>query len=189
MLPGMGRTLPWLVAALALVGTVYGLHVQGRPWLCTCGYLLAWSGEPSSSDTSQHLSDPYSFTHVLHGFAFYAILAWTAASLPPSWRLSIAVALEGIWEIVENSDFVIRRYREGTAALGYEGDAIVNSLGDMAACGLGFALAYRLGARRTLAVFVATEVVLLAWIRDSLLLNVLMLVYPIEAIKAWQSGL
>ena len=189
MLAGVRRTLPLLVAIVALVGTAYGLHVQGRPWSCTCGYPLVWSGDPSSSDTSQHLFDPYSFTHVLHGFAFYGALALTATRLPVSGRFSIAVALEGVWETVENSDFVIRRYREGTAALGYEGDAIVNSLGDMTACGLGFLLAYRLGARRTLALFVATEVVLILWIRDSLLLNVLMLVYPIDAIKAWQMGL
>ena len=189
MLPGMRRTLPLLVVALVLIGTAYGLHVQGRPWFCSCGYLLAWSGDPSSPDTSQHLLDPYSFTHVLHGFAFYGILSWVAASLAPPLRLALAVALEGVWEIVENSDFVIRRYREGTAALGYEGDAIVNSLGDMAACGFGFVLAYHLGARRTLVLFAATEVVLLAWIRDSLLLNVLMLIYPVEAIKAWQMGL
>ena len=189
MLAGMRRKLPLLVAVVALAGTAYGLHVQGRPWLCTCGYLLVWSGDPASSDTSQHLLDPYSFTHVLHGFAFYGLLAWTTARLPVSWRLSLAVALEGVWETVENSDFVIRRYREGTAALGYEGDAIVNSLGDMVACGLGFVLAYHLGARNTLALFAATEVVLILWIRDSLLLNVLMLVYPVEAIKDWQMGL
>ena len=181
--------LPLLAAVVVLVGAVYGLHAQGRPWLCSCGYLLVWSGEPSSSDTSQHLLDPYSFTHVLHGFVLYGLLARVAAPLPTSWRLQIAVSIEALWELVENSDFVIRRDREGTAALGYDGDAIVNSLGDMAVCVLGFVLAYHFGARWTLALFVATEVVLIAWIRDSLLLNVLMLIYPIDAIKAWQMGL
>ncbi|WP_166396959.1 DUF2585 family protein [Rubrobacter marinus] len=181
--------MPWLVAAAAVAGTVYGLQSQGRLWWCSCGYLLPWSGEPASSDTSQHLSDPYSLTHVLHGFVFYGLLAPLAGSLALSWRLSLAVALEGVWEIVENSEYVIRRYREGTAALGYEGDAIVNSLGDMAACALGFVLAYHLGARRTLALFLVMEVVLIAWIRDSLLLNVLMLIYPVEAIRTWQMGL
>ena len=156
--------------------------------MCSCGYLLAWSGEPASSDTSQHLLDPYSFTHVLHGFVLYAVLAWTATSLPLAWRLGVAVFVEAVWELVENSDFVVRRYREGTAALGYGGDAVVNSFGDLAACGLGFVLAYHLGARRTLAVFAATEAVLLLWIRDSLLLNVLMLIHPVEEIKAWQMG-
>ena len=181
--------MPWLVTAFVLVGTAYGLQSQGRAWWCSCGYFLLWSGEPASSDTSQHLLAPYSFTPVLHGGVLSGLLAPFAALLAPSWRLSLAVALEGVWEIVENSEFVIRRYREGTAALGYEGDAIINALGDMAVCGLGFVLAYHLGARWTLTLFLATEVVLIAWIRDSLLLNVLMLIYPIEAIKAWQMGL
>lgn len=189
MLPGMRRTLELLVVAVVVVGIAYGLHAQGRPWFCSCGYFLPWAGSPSSPDTSQHLLDPYSFTHVLHGFVFYGLLVLVAASLPLSWRLALAVALEGLWEIVENSDLVIRRYREGTAALGYEGDAIVNSLGDMAACGLGFVLAYHLGARWALALFVLMEIVLVAWIRDSLLLNVLMLIYSVDAIKAWQVGL
>lgn len=179
---------PLLVVSVVLVGTAYGLHAQGRPWFCSCGYFLPWSGDPSSSDTSQHLLDPYSFTHLLHGFMFYGLLVWVATPLPLSWRLTLAVALEGLWEIVENSDYVIQRYREGTAALGYEGDAIVNSLGDMTACGVGFVLAYHLGARRTLALFVVTEVVLVLWIRDSLLLNILMLIYPVDAIRAWQMG-
>ncbi|MDP9455298.1 MAG: DUF2585 domain-containing protein [Actinomycetota bacterium] len=185
----MRRTLPWLVSAIVVVGTAYGLQSQGRAWWCSCGYFLLWSGEPASSDTSQHLLDPYSPTHVLHGFVLCGLLAWVGASLPPSWRLQVAVAIEALWELVENSEFVIRRYREGTAALGYEGDAIVNSLGDLAVCGLGFLLAYHLGARRAIALFLLTEVVLLAWIRDSLLLNVLMLMYPIDAIKEWQMGL
>ena len=189
MLSGVRRTSPWLVCAVVVVGAVYGLQSQGRAWWCSCGYFLVWSGEPASSDTSQHLLDPYSFTHVLHGFVLCGLLAWIAAPLSPSWRLQVAVAIEALWEIVENSDFVIRRYREGTAALGYEGDAIVNSLGDLAVCGLGFVLAYRLGGRRAFALFVLMEVVLLTWIRDSLLLNVLMLIYPVEAIKAWQMGL
>lgn len=189
MLPGMRKTLPLFIVALVLVLASYGLHTQGRPWFCTCGYVLPWSGSPSSSDTSQHLFDPYSFTHVLHGFVFFGLVAPLAAFLALPWKLSVALALEGLWEIVENSDFVIGRYRDGTAALGYEGDAIINSLGDMAACGLGFMLAYYLGGRRTLALFVAMEVVLALWIRDGLLLNVLMLAYPIDAVRAWQMGL
>lgn len=189
MLPGTGRTLPLLVAVCAVAGAMYGLQAQGRPWWCSCGYLLVWSRDPWSPDTSQHLFGPYGFTHVLHGFVFFGLFAWVAAPIPASCRLPLAVALEGAWEIVENSDLVIRRYREGTAALGYEGNTVVNSLGDMAVCGLGFALAYRPGAWRTLALFVATEMMLAARIRDSLLLNVLMLAYPIDAVKTWQMGL
>jgi hypothetical protein len=125
---------------------------------------------------------------VLHGFVFCGLLAWGLPRLAPVWRLSLAVTVEALWEVLENSDFVIRRYREATAALGYEGDTVVNSLGDIFACGLGFVIARRLGFRRSLALFVLTEVVLLVWIKDSLTLNVLMLIYPIDAIKAWQTG-
>ena len=108
--------------------------------------------------------------------------------MSPVWRLSLGVSAEVLWEVVENSEFVIRRYREGTAAFGYHGDTIVNSAGDLLSFGLGFVLARRLGFRRALAVFVAVEVVLAFWIRDGLLLNVLMLVYPIDAIEAWQTA-
>jgi hypothetical protein len=183
----MKRMLPWLAIILILAGTAYQLRSQGRLWWCSCDYLLLWSGDPWSSDNSQHLLDPYSFTHVLHGFVLCGLLALIVPRLSPVWQLWLAVSIEALWEVVENSDFVIRRYREETAALGYQGDTIVNSLGDILVCGLGFALARRLGLRRTLALFVVTEVVLAFWIRDNLLLNIIMLVYPIDAIKAWQA--
>ena len=184
----MKRMLPWLAIVLVLVATVYQLRSQGRLWWCSCDYILLWSGDPWSSDNSQHLLDPYSFTHVLHGFVLCGLIAWLAARLSSVWRLWRAVSIEALWEVVENSEFVIRRYREETAALGYQGDTIVNSLGDILVCGLGFVLARRLGLRLTLALFAATEVALVFLIRDSLLLNVLMLVYPIDAIKAWQAA-
>jgi hypothetical protein len=180
--------LPWLAIVVVLVATVYQLRAQGRLWWCSCGYLLLWSGDPWSSDNSQHLLDPYSFTHMLHGFVLCGLLAWLVPRLSVVWRLCLAVSIEALWEVVENSDFVIRRYREETAALGYQGDTIVNSLSDVLVCGLGFVLAHRLGLRRTLALFVVTEVALIFWIRDSLLLNILMLVYPVEEIKAWQAA-
>ncbi len=184
----MKRVLPWLAIVVVLVATVYQLRSQGRLWWCSCDYILLWSGDPWSSDNSQHLLDPYSFTHVLHGFALCGLLAWLAARLSLVWQLWLAVAIEALWEVVENSEFVIRRYREETAALGYQGDTVVNSLGDILVCGLGFLLARRLGLRRTLALFAVTEVTLVFLIRDSLLLNVLMLIYPIDAIKAWQAA-
>ncbi|HEX6709981.1 MAG TPA: DUF2585 family protein [Rubrobacter sp.] len=184
----MKRVLPWFSIVLVLVGTAYQLHSQGRLWWCSCNYLLLWSGDPWSSDNSQHLLDPYSFTHMLHGIVLYGILALVAGRLQAVWRLSLAVSIEAFWEIVENSEFVIRRYREETAALGYHGDTIVNSISDIIVCGLGFMLARQLGFRRAFAVFMLTEVVLVFWIRDSLLLNVLMLIYPIDAIKEWQAA-
>jgi hypothetical protein len=133
--------------------------------------------------------DRYSFTHLLHGFLLYGLLALIAPRLSAVWRLWLAVSIEAVWEVIENSEFVIRRYREQTAALGYHGDTIVNSLGDILVCGLWFALAQRLGFRRTFALFVLTEVTLAIYvIRDNLTLNVVMLIYPIDAIKEWQAG-
>jgi hypothetical protein len=180
--------LPWLAIVVVLAATAYQLRSQGRLWQCSCDYLLLWSGDAWSSDNSQHLFDPYTFTHLLHGFVFCGLLALIVPRLSARWQLAIAVSIEGLWEMVENSELVIRRYREETAALGYHGDTIVNSLGDILACGIGFVLARHLGFRRAFAVFMVTEVVLLFWIRDSLLLNVLMLIYPSEAIKEWQAA-
>lgn len=182
------RALPWLVIFVVLAATAYQLRSQGRLWWCSCDYLLLWSGDAWSSDNSQHLFDPYTFTHVLHGFVLCGLLALVVPRLPALWRLAIAISIEALWEVVENSEFVIRRYREETAALGYNGDTIVNSLGDVLACGLGFVLARRLGLCRTLALFVVTEVVLALWIRDNLSINVLMLIYPSDAIKDWQAA-
>lgn len=179
---------PWLAVVVVLVGTAFFLHNQGRLWWCSCGYLLLWSGDPWSSDNSQHLLDPYSFTHVLHGFLFYGLLALIVPRLSMVWRLWLAVSIESMWEVVENSEFVIQRYREETAALGYQGDTVVNSLSDILLCGLGFVLAYHLGFRRTFALFVVTEVALAIWIRDNLTLNILMLIYPIDAVKEWQAA-
>ncbi len=185
---GMSRTLPWLAMAAVLAGGVYQLRNQGRLWQCSCDYVLLWTNEYWGHNTSQHLLDPASFTHVLHGFVLCGLLAWVVPRVSPVWRLSLAVSIEVLWEVAENSEFVIGRYREGTAAFGYHGDTIVNSAGDVLSCGLGFLLARRLGFRRALAVFVAVEVALAVWIRDGLLLNVLMLIYPIDAIEAWQTA-
>jgi hypothetical protein len=184
----MRRVLPWLAIVLVLVVTAYQLRSQGRLWWCSCDYLLIWSGDPWSSDNSQHLLDPYSFTHVLHGFIFCGLLALIVPRLSPVWQLCLAVSIEAVWEVVENSEFVIRRYREETAALGYHGDTIINSLADILLCGIGFVLASHLGFRRTFALFVLTEVGLAIWIRDNLSLNILMLIYPIDAVKEWQAA-
>ena len=179
---------PWLAIAVAVVAAAFLLRYRGRSWLCSCDRLLLWVSDAWSSDTSQHLLDPYSFTHVLHGVVFGWLILWLAPRLAWAWQLWLAVAVESAWELIENSEFVIRRYREGTAALGYFGDSIVNSIGDIAMCGLGFLLVRRLGFRRSLVLFVAVEAVLLFWIRDSLILSLLMLIYPVEGIKHWQAG-
>jgi hypothetical protein len=179
---------PWLAIALILILAVILLRSQGRLWICACGQLWLWSGDVWSSDNSQHWFDPYSFTHLLHGVVFCGALAWLAPRLALLWRLWLALVIESLWEVVENSEFIIQRYREATAALGYQGDTIVNSVGDILICGFGFWLAWRLGLRRSAALFVVTELILLLWIRDNLTLNVIMLLYPIEAIKTWQVG-
>lgn len=177
---------------LALVGIVGAaaavLYAMGRPLWCACGRPFLATADAWSAHTSQHLLDPYSFTHALHGFVFWWALSRWSKGERREWLLPGAVAIEVAWEIFENSPFVIERYRAATAALGYSGDSIPNSLGDIVCCWLGFVVARRVGWRAAVAIFAATEVVLLVWIRDSLLLNVLMLLYPVEAIKQWQVG-
>lgn len=183
------RRIVWhgLIILAVLAATALMLHAQGRLWLCSCGYVLLWTGNAWSADNSQHFADPYSFTHVLHGFMF----CWLLWFVFPRWtlarRFTVAIAVEALWEVVENSSFIIERYRATTAALGYQGDTVINSLGDILFCAAGFLLAERLGFRRSLALFFLTEAVLLILIRDSLLLNILMLIYPVDAIKAWQT--
>ncbi len=176
----------WFAIVVVLAVTAIQLRNQGRSWWCSCGQFFLWAGDIWSAHNSQHLFDPYSFTHILHGFVFCGLLACVMPRLQPVWRLWLALSIEALWEAIENSAFVIQRYRETTAALGYQGDTIANSLGDALSCGVGFMIARRLGLRRSLLFFAATEALLLVFIRDSLMLNILMLVYPIEAIKAWQ---
>ncbi|MCA1603187.1 MAG: DUF2585 family protein [Acidobacteria bacterium] len=180
------RFLPALAIIASFLAAAILLHLQGRLWICACGTIQLWSGDICSSDNSQHLLDPYSFTHVLHGFLFFWLIAWLAARLNSSWQLALAIALEATWEIFENTNFIINRYRSETAALGYNGDTVVNSFGDILCCLLGFIIARRLGLRRSLIVFVVLELLLFLWIRDSLLLEILMLTFPVEAIKNLQ---
>ncbi len=177
-----------LVAAAILLGTAVILRAEGRSWWCPCGRVSWWTGDAWSSETSQQLLDPYSLTHVLHGFILCGVCALLARKASVRARFLLALGVEALWEIAENSAFVTQRYRTATAALGYTGDTVLNSLGDLLSCGVGFVIARRGGARWTAALFVVTEVILSVWIRDSLLLSLLMLIYPVEAIKRWQLG-
>jgi hypothetical protein len=179
---------PLLALVTVLVAAAFQLRNQGRSWWCSCGQPFLWAGDIWSSHNSQHLLDPYAFTHLLHGFAFFWFLSWSLPRISPLWQLSLAILLEALWELFENTEFTIQRYREATAALGYYGDSVANSLGDVVTCGIGFLIAQRLGFRRSLVAFAVTELVLLIWIRDSLLLEILMLIYPIDWLKAWQLG-
>ena len=175
------------LAILALFAiTALLLRFEGRLWFCSCGHILFWSGNTCSSDNSQHFLDPYAFTHVLHGFLFFWLVGWCAPRLRASWQLVVALAAEAAWEVFENTEFIINRYRSETAALGYNGDTVVNSLGDIVCCLIGFVIARRLGFRRSLIVFLVLEIILIIWIKDSLLLEILMLIYPIDFIKTWQ---
>jgi hypothetical protein len=183
---------PWIYGSLAVAGilaaTVFQLRRQGRLWWCASGDLSPWASHIGSRHTSQHLFDPYTFTHLLHGFIICGLLALLLSRLAVYWRLILAVLIEAAWEIFENTNYVINRYREATAAIGYTGDSIFNSLGDILACVAGFVVAFKLGLRRSVLVFLLTELCLLIWIRDSLLLNIILLIHPVEAIKSWQMG-
>lgn len=163
---------------------------MGRaPW-CSCGSPVPWSWDVWSTHNSQHVLDPYAFTHVLHGLAFFGGL-WVLAGtrVPIAWRGAAAAMLESGWEILENSPIVIERYRAATISLDYFGDSVANSMADVACCLLGFWIASKLPWKVTLAVFFVTESVLLWWVHDSLLLNILQLVWPLESVKQWQMSL
>jgi hypothetical protein len=176
-----------LLLPLAIVALLAALMLaMGRHPFCRCGVIGLWSGDIWSSQNSQQLADAYSFTHVTHGVLFYWLLRPLAGAVPLWLRRVIALAIEAAWELFENTDYVIQRYREATVSLDYYGDSVLNSAGDLLFCLIGFWLAARLSGRVALAGIVLVEIGLTLWIRDSLLLNVLMLLYPIQAIKEWQ---
>ncbi|MGE5307132.1 MAG: DUF2585 family protein, partial [Alphaproteobacteria bacterium] len=182
------KLAPRLAIIVVVAAALVQLHRQGRMWACSCGEVRLWVGNTWSPENSQQFLDPYSFTHLLHGFIFFGLLALIIPRWPLAWRFWLAVSFEALWEVVENTNFIIDRYRGVTAAIGYHGDTILNSVGDILCFGVGFMLARRLGLFRSVAVFVITEAVLVIWIKDSLVLNVIMLVYPVDAIRVWQMG-
>jgi hypothetical protein len=184
----MKKRLPWLVLGGVLVAMTIQLRLQQRLWLCACGHVAAWAGNVNSPENSQQLFDPYSFTHVLHGFMFFGAVHFLWPHLSKAWQMVIALSAEALWEIIENTSFIIERYRSETVSIGYTGDTILNSFGDIAACALGAVVARQLGVVKTLVLAGVIEIALLLTIRDSLLLNIIMLIYPLDSLRAWQAG-
>lgn len=168
------------------IAMAFVLRFEGRLLICSCHRILIWVGDICSSNNSQQLLDPYSFTHILHGFLLFWIISLLFRRVAPEWQISLALVCEAAWEAFENSSYVINRYRTETAALGYEGDTVLNSLGDLMCAFIGILIARQLGYRRSVIVFFLVEVILISTIHDSLLLEILMLVKPIAAIKQWQ---
>jgi hypothetical protein len=175
------------VSAVIIVIAAGILLAMGQLFFCKCGVVSLWSGNIWSNQNSQQFTDPYTFTHILHGVLIYFFL-WLIGDkrLSTGTRLIGAVCLESGWEMLENTDFVIQRYREATISLDYYGDSVFNSIGDILAMMLGFVLAWKLPPKVTAIGAVALDLALLLIIRDSLAINIIMLIHPIETIRNWQ---
>ena len=178
----------WLLAVAILAAAAAILLAMGRNPICTCGSVELWVGARDSAKTSQMLADWYSLSHVVHGLLFYAVLWLVARRWPVEWRFLIALLIEAAWEVAENTPMVIDRYRATTAALGYSGDSVINSLSDIMMMALGFLAARKLPSWAAALLLIALEIIPLFAIRDNLTLNVWALIAPSPALQAWQAG-
>ena len=178
----------YIIAGIVIVLVAIAiLFSMGRIPFCKCGVISVWSSDVMSSQQSQQFADPYSFTHVIHGIIFYFLLwAIFGRKLTPWQRLLLAIGIESAWEILENTPYVIERYRAATISLDYYGDSIFNSVGDIISMALGFVMAWKFPKKVTVAIVVLIEVGLLYFIHDNLTINIIMLIHPIESIKTWQ---
>lgn len=181
------RRWPWLALLVVVVAAAI-LLAMGRNPICTCGTVDLWVSGRDSPRTSQMIADWYSLSHIVHGLLFYAALWLVARRWPAHWRLAAAMVAEAAWEVAENTPFVIDRYRIATAALGYSGDSVLNSLADMGMMALGFLAARKLPVWASVALLITLELIPLAAIRDNLTLNVWMLLAPSDAIAGWQAN-
>lgn len=178
----------WLCAAAILIVALVILVAMDRPAICQCGYVKFWEGQVNGPGNSQHIADWYTPSHITHGMLFFGLGYLLLKRQPLGWRMVAAVVLEMTWEVIENTPYVINRYREETLAVGYSGDSILNSLADGGWMLAGFLVASRLPWQATAMIIIAFELFTLFMIRDNLTLNILMLVAPIDAIKLWQAG-
>ena len=186
--PGLALWAYVTAAAAMLASAALAERAMGRKLWGISGQPGIWSGNVESEHNSQYLFDPYSFSHITHGILFYGLLWLVARRLPARARILIAIAIECAWEVVENTDMVINRYRAATISLHYYGDSIMNSMCDILSCVAGLMLAYLLPARLSIVFVVLLEVMLALWIRDNLALNILMLIHPVRVIQTWQMG-
>lgn len=182
------RISPLLVVLAIILLTAAWLLWIGREPICKCGYVKLWHGQVVSSENSQHIADWYTPSHIIHGFLFFGLLWLVARRLSLGWRLAIATAVECLWEILENSDAVIERYRSVTISLDYYGDSVLNTVADVLAMVVGFWLASKLPVWATVAIALAFEALTIWLIRDGLALNIIMLLYPLDWIANWQAG-